>query len=93
VAGRELAIGDDHEHETDEEHGRAAEHSPDRLLRRTSAGGRECVLRGRCRSQGERRDWVWMQCNIVAGQDDHSVVLRLTRRAQSLGTRQDVERF
>jgi hypothetical protein len=34
-----------------------------------------------------------MQCNTVAGQDDQSVVLRLTRRAQSLGTRQDVEQF
>ena len=93
MAGRALATGDDHEHETDEEYGRAAEHSPDSLLRRTSAGRRECVLRGRCRSQGERRDGVRMQCDTAAGQDDHSVVLRLTRRAQSLGTRQDMERF
>jgi hypothetical protein len=82
--------------QTDEEFGRAAEHAPDRLLRRTGAGRRECVLRGRCRSQGERRDWVQMQCNTVAGHDDESVVLRLTRKAQSLGSlgsRQDVEGF
>jgi hypothetical protein len=91
VAGRELATGDDHEHESDEEFGRAAEHALDRLLRRTGAGRRECVLRRRCGNENERRDWVRMQCNTVASQDDQSVVLRLT--AQHLGTRCDVERF
>jgi hypothetical protein len=60
-------------------------------LRRTSAGQRECVLRGRCRSQGERRDGVRMQRNTVASQDNQSIVLRLTRRTQSFGTRPDVE--
>ena len=93
MAGRELATGDDHEHQTNDEFGRAAKHSSVWLLRRTSACRRECLLRGRCGNQIDRRDGVRMQCNTVAGQDDHSVVLRLTGRAQSLGTRQDVARF
>ena len=70
-----------HEDQTDNKFGRTQKRARGQLLRRTGAGRRECVLRGRCRNQIDRRDGVRMQCNTVAGHPAKGIVLRLTQRA------------
>jgi hypothetical protein len=77
---------DDHEYHDEFE--RFAKHARSRVLRRTSAGRRECMLRGRCCNQVERRDGVRMHCNICFAHTAKGAVLRLTGERSSHSPRQ-----